>query len=182
MLHIIGIGRLGKTILNKAYQSGVNATFTGVLKSEHQINQDDLPINLIDFKLDYIINPAAVLNQICNNSTKVRVIVISGLGGRHGASLLESLTEYLLKNAIPHHSIGVCPFVFEGTLRRQKAIDTILKLQSNPSFTYFDNNLIIEKLNGKIKIDDAFKAVDGDIIKLIANLSTNHLPFSPTAS
>lgn len=182
MLHLIGIGKVGKKILEKAYGAGVNTKLTCIIKNHHRINQMDAPIEFIDFEPQFIKTPASVLNLICHNPANSSFVIVAGLGGRSGALLIESLTDYFRNNGIPHYSIGVCPFVFEGTSRRQKAINTIQKLQSSPGFTYFDNNLINEKHNGKIRIGEAFNKVDDAIVELITNLSTNNPSLNLTAN
>ncbi|MDG5801048.1 hypothetical protein QA597_11815 [Marinilabiliaceae bacterium ANBcel2] len=172
MLHLIGIGKVGKKILEKAYEAGVNAKLTCIIKNYNRINQMDAPSEFIDFDPEFIKNPASALNLFYGNPANTGYITIAGLGGRGGALLLESLTDFFMNNGIAHYSIGVCPFVFEGTARRQKAIETIQKLQSNPSFTYFDNNLVKEKYKGKINIGEAFGMVDNAIVELIINLTS----------
>jgi cell division GTPase FtsZ len=116
--------------------------------------------------------PTSLLNEIGSiNPLREKYIFLAGLGGKSGSELLEYLTHYFDSINTEYYSIGVCPFKFEGKKRRKKAISFIHNLQTYPNFKYIDNNLIVEKYEGKINLAKAFEINDKEIVQFISNIA-----------
>lgn len=179
-LYLIGIGNIGRRILQKVYEHGVKANFVIITDSlntqgeKPEFKGESININISMANYE---KPESLISIIRrNNSLFEKYIFIGGLGGRNGFKLLESLTLYFKKTKTEWYSIGICPFKFEGTIRRKRAIQSINNLQSFPNFKYFDNNLIAEKNDGKINLAKAFEINDNEIVNYIIYLTQKDSP------
>lgn len=177
-IYLIGIGKIGKTILQKAYESRINAKFVVISRTlKEENNNFSFPFKIINIDPLHNIGTTSFLNEIgSNNLLKEKYIFLAGLGGRSGSELLESLTVYFNSISTEYFSIGICPFKFEGKNRRKKAISYIHNLQTFPNFKYFDNNLIVEKYDGKINLAKAFEINDKEIVQFISNIAEQNRP------
>lgn len=156
--HFIGLGGGGTHLLVHFLRNGVEGKFTAIdsLEGEDLIHEgvDFIPYNPDD--------PKGLTNQLNGFFNKnERFVLLAGIGGVTGTTLMEIFLEQLLANQFK--SICTLPFGFEGP-KKQKVGNAFFENYKNRREIQFFDMDAFGKANGKIKMKEAFRKVDEEVL------------------
>jgi cell division protein FtsZ len=99
------------------------------------------------------------INSILGENTKM-VFITAGMGGGTGTGAAPVIAKLAMQKEILTVAVVTIPFLFEGSLRYNQAINGIKELKKHVDSLLVINNEQIKKMYGNLKISEAFAKAD----------------------
>lgn len=165
--HIVALGGAGTKALEYIYQQKVDADYTYINYPQRDLSKD---INFVKFfsGLPFPYYPDGWLNKKVELSESIKqvffnpqshYVLLAGLGGYTGSSLVEAVYDYLTSQKIAFDIICSFPFSFEGKDRMKNAKRKSKRISKNSNFIALNLNELRKK-NKKMLLSEAFVKAD----------------------
>jgi cell division GTPase FtsZ len=169
--HFIGLGGGGTQMFFHFLRHEVEGKFTAIdsLEGEDLIHEG---VDFIPYNPDEPNGLPNKLNALFNKNE--RFVLLAGIGGVTGTTLMDYLLHWLPANQ--YKAICTLPFAFEGPKRQKVGSTFYEKYKSRREIQFFDMDAF-GKANGKIKMKEAFRKVDEEVMGMFKDYFHNNFTF-----
>jgi len=177
--HIIGLGTAGTNIAVRLKRNGIVGKYTCITRFPSFIEPIEVA-NYIkgffhieyDYRLEFAANYESVKGKQSNLLTiemqqslsdDCFYIILVGLGGWTGTSLIQSTLEFLKTNNKQYMAICQLPFEFDGELRNNFAVLKQAEIEKNKGVSFIDHH----HFRNKSSIEKLYSAADEEIYSFV---------------
>lgn len=172
---LVGIGGAGNNTVNNIIEDNELQIDTLVINSDKDGIEGSLSKNKIYLDTEKyksiekaFKNITIELSAIIERYTNIYIVL--GFGGDCGTRVINILHQAIKDKDIIIKVIGVMPFNYEGTARKKKALDTVIKAKSlYKELKLFENQSLFKAANTNTTFLEAFKFMDNNIASFIKN-------------
>lgn len=175
IIKVIGVGGGGSNAVNYMYNQGIRDVNFVVCNTDKQaLQKSPVPIqvalghtltegrgagNRPERGKDSAIESLEEIKEILADNTKM-VFVTAGMGGGTGTGAAPVIAEAAREMGILTVGIVTIPFVFEGPVRINQAMDGIAEMKKHVDSLLIINNERLRELYGNLSLSDAFSKAD----------------------
>lgn len=181
-LHIIGLGTAGTNIAVRLKQNGIVGKYTCITRFPSFVK----PLKVANYikgffhiEYDYRLEFAVNYELVKENQSKLLTIemqqrlsdncfyiILVGLGGWSGTSLIKSTLEFLKSNNKQYLAICQLPFEFDGEFRNYFASVKQAEIEKYKGVYFIDHHDFQNKSNIQI-VSKFFSAADEEIVSFV---------------